>query len=509
MVSGLFVRGVSDGFVHDVNHPDRPLGGTDVTATRGTLRALLSERTELRVSGDFAHRDPAPLFYAKVLAVKPGFTIDNPPDFHDVRTSTPAESRHVHYGGSAQLIWRPGPTTVLTSLFAARRLDYSLQVDSDSSELNLSAATLRERHHQISEELTLSSEHSGITWTGGLFVFTDSDRQANASQFIAAGLVSRLSPDVDTTSVAAFGQASVGSRVSGIVGLRSSREDKTMDNSGVSQTGQTVLSSFQYHDSTAATAWTPKGGLNVRLHDEALGYVSATRGFKSGGFNPSATGAGRGFAPEWAWTYELGFKSSTLSKRVVVNTAGYFTDYTDPQVQTPIRPGVLDITNAATPTIRGLEVETQAQAAHGWTVGGHVAWLDARYDRYLALAPDGSSIDVAGHRLSNAPQWSGRVWLEGTRRVGRAGTLLLAVDAIGQSTVYFTPINDAVQRQRTYSLVDANITLRPHRQWSGGVFARNVADADYLTGTSSVPPPAIAGRPGERRQIGVQVSVTK
>jgi hypothetical protein len=36
-----------------------------------------------------------------------------------------------------------------------------------------------------------------------------------------------------------------------------------------------------------------------------------------------------------------------------------------------------------------------------------------------------------------------------------------------------------------------------------------VADADYLTGTSSVPPAAIAGRPGERRQIGVQVSVTK
>ena len=81
-----------------------------------------------------------PLFYAKVLAVKPGFTVDNPPDLHQVRTSTPSESRNVHYGGSAQFIWRPAPSTVLRSLFAARKLDYEFFIDSDSTELNLSTA---------------------------------------------------------------------------------------------------------------------------------------------------------------------------------------------------------------------------------------------------------------------------------------------------------------------------------------------------------------------------------
>ena len=61
MASVSVLRGVSDGFVEDLDHPANPLGGTDVTAVRGTLRVLFNDRSELRVSGDFTHRDPTPL----------------------------------------------------------------------------------------------------------------------------------------------------------------------------------------------------------------------------------------------------------------------------------------------------------------------------------------------------------------------------------------------------------------------------------------------------------------
>ena len=510
MASVSVLRGVSDGFVEDLDHPANPLGGTDVTAVRGTLRVLFNDRSELRVTGDFTHRDPTPLYYPKVLAVKPGFTVDNPSDLHQVRTSTPSESRNVHYGGSAQFIWRPAPSTVLRSLFAARKLDYDVFVDSDITELNLSTGHVHEIHHQVSEELTITSELPGFTATGGLFLFKEVDRQPTDVEFIAAGVVNRLNPTVDTKSIAAFGQVKValGSRVSGIIGVRYSRDDKTMDNFGVSEIGHTAVSSFRYLDSIAATAWTPKFGLDFRIADGALAYVSATRGFKSGGFNPTARSAGRGFAPEWAWTYEAGFKSA-LNQRVNLNGAAFYTDYADLQVQTPIRLGVIEITNAATATIRGVEVEGQAQPAPGWRMGGHVAWLDARYDRYTAVGPGGSPVDVAGRRLSNVPEWSGRIWLEYARQLGRLGVLLLSLDVIRQSTVYFTPINDTIQRQGPYSLVNANITVRPRQSWSVGLYARNLTDTDYITGTISVPPPAIAGLPGERRQFGVQFNLTR
>ena len=509
MASVSVLRGVSDGFIEDLDHPANPLGGTDVTATRGTLRVLFNDRSELRVTGDFTHRDPTPTFYPKVLAVKPGFTVDNPSDLHQVRTSTPSESRNVHYGGSAQFIWQPAPSTVLRSLFAARKLDYDVFVDSDSTELNLSTGHLHEIHHQVSEELTITSELPGFTATGGLFLFKEVDRQPTDVEFIAAGVVNRLNPTVDTKSIAAFGQVKValGSRLSGIIGVRYSRDDKTMDNVGVSEIGDAAVSSFHYVDSIAATAWTPKFGLDFRIADGALAYVSATRGFKSGGFNPTARSADS-FAPEWAWTYEAGFKSA-LNQRVNLNGAAFYTDYADLQVQTPIRLGVIDITNAATATIRGVEAEGQAQPAPGWRMGGHVAWLDARYDRYTAVGPGGSPVDVAGRRLSNVPEWSGRIWLEYARQLGRLGVLLLSLDVIRQSTVYFTPINDTIQRQGPYSLVNANITVRPRPSWSVGLYARNLTDTDYITGTNSVPPPAIAGLPGERRQFGVQFNLTR
>jgi outer membrane receptor protein involved in Fe transport len=89
------------------------------------------------------------------------------------------------------------------------------------------------------------------------------------------------------------------------------------------------------------------------------------------------------------------------------------------------------------------------------------------------------------------------------------GVLLLSLDVIRQSTVYFTPINDTIQRQGPYSLVNANITVRPRPSWSVGLYARNLTDTDYITGTNSVPPPAIAGLPSERRQFGVQFNLTR
>jgi iron complex outermembrane recepter protein len=511
MASGSVLRGVSDGFVRDLDHPARPLGGTDVTAARGTLRVLLNQRSELRLAGDFSERDPVPLFYSKVIAVKPGFTVDNPADLHDVRTSATPESRHVHYGGSAQLIWRASPRTVLTSLFAARKFDYRVRIDSDISELNLSVSNTHETHHQISEELTVTSQGPRFTWTGGVFLFRDVDRQLNLSEFLASGLVSRLHPTVNTRSTAAFGQVTVGlgSRLSNTIGVRYSRDDKTMDNRGGIEAAGSALSSFQYHDAAAATAWTPKFGLDFQTAKDTLTYASVARGFKSGGFNPTATSAGRGFAPEGAWTYEAGVKSSVLSRRVTLNGAAYFTDYTDLQVQTPIRPGVVDIANAATATIRGLELEGQGHPASGWTVGGHLAWLDARYDRYTAPSPVGAPVNVAGRRLSNAPEWSGRMWLEYARSVRRAGALSLFVDLVRQSTVYFTPMNDSVQRQGPYALINANVTIRPRQHWSVGLYARNLTDTGYITGTSSVPPPAIGGWPGQPRQLGVQLNVTR
>ena len=262
------------------------------------------------------------------------------------------------------------PATTLVSLTGYRNLDYEFVADSDSTELDVVRTHQLERQHQLSQEFTLSHQQPRLTWVGGLFLFSESDHQTIWSDQPAGPFQRQLDPRVSATSRALFGQATFGltSRVSATAGVRYTREGKDIDNAG----GRYVLedpnlqipgSVYGYSDSIAHSAWTPRIGLEMQLPNGGLAYVSATRGFKSGGFNISSTAPGRGYDPEWAWSYEGGWKGTLMGGRSRFSTSAFVMDYTNLQVQTPIGIGVLDIRNAAAATIRGIEVEGRRSSA--------------------------------------------------------------------------------------------------------------------------------------------------
>ena len=517
MGSVSFARGVRDGYVRDVDHPDHPLGGDDLIAARGQMRVVVGRGSDLLVSSDVNNQRADPLAYNKVLQVKPGFTVDNPSDLRSVRTSTLASGRILQYGTSARLTMRPTPSTTLVSLAAFRALANEYLADADITELDLLSARNRERQHQWSEELTLSHRRNRSSWIAGAFFFNEDDHQTIWVDQPPSSVQVFRDPRVDSNSSAAFGQTTfdLTSRLSGTIGLRYTREQKTIDNSGglypFSTPGAPVPgSAYSYKDSIAYTAWTPKAGVELKLPGQGIAYVSATRGFKSGGFNLSSTQPGRGFAPEWAWSYEAGVKTELMNRRTRVNAAAFSMDYTNLQVQTPIGIGVYDIRNAAAATIRGVEVEGAARLGRSFDAGGHVTWLDATYDRYVAVTLDGTTGDVAGHRLNNAPEWAGRLWAEWKSSLASAHLLTLTVDATAQSTVFFTPFNDDVQRQLPYALLGARAEYGPsNRRWSINVYARNALSADYIMATFATSPAAYGGRPGAPRQFAVQLELRR
>ena len=296
MAGASAVRAVSDGSVQDLTHPIARWA--QPTSRRLERRCACCSATAASCSSGRLHAWASNAsVLAKVLVAKPGFTIDNPPDLHEVRTSAAARGRQVHHGASAQFIWRPTPTTVVTSLSALRHFDYDLRADSDATELNLSVVNLREMHRQLSQEVTLTGERRGITWTSGVFAFKDRDRQPMLVELPSAGLNNTLNPEVEeASSPRSARRMSLGSRVGAIVGLRYSHESKTMDNAGGTTAGDRVVASFQYRDTTSAAAWTPKFGLDYQIDERTLAYASATRGYKSGGFNLTARDARGGFA---------------------------------------------------------------------------------------------------------------------------------------------------------------------------------------------------------------------
>jgi iron complex outermembrane receptor protein len=514
--SVAFAKGIRDGYVRDLDHPDHRLGADDVTAGRGQVRIILNPRNDLLIASDVGNQSGTPLTYNKVLEVKPGFQVNNPSSLYDVRTSTAASARVRQSGTSVRFTSALTPSTTLVSLTAFRRLDNEYLVDADITELDLFTAHIDERQHQWSEEATITDRRRRITSIAGTFLFTEHDHQRIDADLLQAGTRTVLDPHVDAGSAAVFGQSTieVTSRLSASVGVRYSRERKTIENAG----GRYVLdgmqvipgSDYRYTDAILHTAWTPKFGVELELPRQSTAYVSATRGFKSGGFNASSTQAGRGFAPEWVWNYEGGIKTQFMNGRARVNAAAFDMKYTNLQVQTPIGIGVFDIRNAAAATITGVEVEGTVQLGHGFGAGGHLTSLDATYDQYIAVGMGGTVGDVAGHRLNNAPQWSGRIWTEWTGTVRAAHQVSLAIDTTAQSTVYYTPFNDTIQRQLPYGLLGARAEYGPvHGRWSINAYAKNLTGTEYVMATFATSPAAYGGRPGASREVGVQFVLRK
>ena len=518
-----FLRSSREGFVKDLDHPDHPLASEDTWAGRGHLRIVLGTRSELLLSGDYGRFNGIPLTYAKPMAAKTSpltgrpYVFDSPASLWEVRTSHLTSGENTQQGASARLTLPLSATTTLNSLTAYRKSNYRFFIDADATELRLQTSDVPDLQHQFSQELTIVQRTPKVTWIGGVFLYEDhNEGEVEITVFPIATQI-RPFAKIGTNAGALFGQAtlSLSSRVSLTAGARYTGEQKDLDTTGGEyRLGTEILTSpdtfYDFAERATYHAWTPKISIQVQGSRDAFVYLSATRGFKSGGFNPAAREPGRGFSPEFAWSYEGGLKVTLAGGRVRANTALFYSDYQDLQVQSFLRPGVPDISNAASATIRGIEFEMAAATWHGMQLSGTVSRLEASYDDYLARLPGGTPLDAAGNRLNNAPQWSGSGSAVYEFTTGRAGTASVRSDVSWQSRVFFTPANDTIETQRAYGLIHLRAGFEPtSRRWEVAVYVRNLGSQDYITGTANVPIPAITGRPGDPRQWGTQFTLRR
>jgi iron complex outermembrane receptor protein len=515
-----FLRGSRDGFVEDLDHPDHALGSEDTWAGRGQLRVVFGTHAELLVSGDYGRFMGVPLTNAKPIAAKPGFTFDSPASLWQVRTSDPASGKSIQQGASAKLAIRLNSTTTLTSLTAYRKSNTRFFIDPDATELSVATTLAPDVQDQFSQEVTLSARTPKLTWIGGAFFFDEQDDgPVRITQFGPPAIQIRPFATVDAKAWALFGQATyrLSSHVSLTGGVRYSDEQKETHNvGGVYRLDTGVLANpasfYDFVDRATYDAWTPKVSLQVQASRDTFVYLSATRGFKSGGLNITARQPGGAFRPEFAWSYEGGVKRTMAEGRVRVNAAVFYNDYQDLQVQTFIHTGVVLVTNAASATIKGFEVETATTGWHGLQLAGTVSWLDATYDHYEAVGPGDVRGDAAGHHLNNAPEWSGSGSALYELATGRAGTASLRGDVSWQSEVFFSPFNTAIEAQRAYALIQLRAGFEPRsRRWEMAVYMRNVGNREYLTGATAtnVGFPAFTGRPGEPRHWGLQFTLRR
>jgi iron complex outermembrane receptor protein len=146
------------------------------------------------------------------------------------------------------------------------------------------------------------------------------------------------------------------------------------------------LAAFGYPTRQVAKVWTPRFALNYQLNDDVLLYASATRGFRSGGWNARGGGANAiaPFFPEKVWSYEGGVKSEWLDNRLRLNVNAFHMDVK--QFQFPasfVAPGATApsfITqNDADLRNQGVEVEAQAVVTEGLNIFATLGYQHAKY----------------------------------------------------------------------------------------------------------------------------------
>jgi len=321
----------------------------------------------------------------------------------------------------------------------------------------------------ISGEVRLVSSDVGAllggrtSWVAGIYSLHQDVDLARDYTFLPAlftsrFIIDRLAVYADTTTV-------LTDNFSLDIGLRSERF------------------SAEYQDSNGL-AFSPNddlfGGkisLNYALPDSSLLYASASRGYKSGGFNTdgSLDADLREFNAETLWNYEAGFKGLLLDNRLQLQAALFWMDRDDVQISSStvrVRDNgsaeFIDfIGNAAGGTNRGLEISAQWQSADHWSLYGNLGLLDADYEDFINS--NGDNLD--GRQQAHAPDYQytlGMVY-------DFDANLSLDVNVQGRDAFYFSDSHDA--RSDSYALLNASLRYQRDAM-TLTLWGRNLTDED-------------------------------
>jgi len=394
-------------------------------------------------------------------------------------------------GVSAKLVWRL-MAGELTSISAYRKSkageDYS-GVGANYAFLASGSQSLTRDADQVatfSQELRYASPR----WARGDFVAglyyadEDGERQLGTRGLAArTGLLASATlaeQAVDSRSIAAFadGVLHLAPQVDLTLGARYTRDRKRASlvrtdlvRPAASFSVGGLAEEWSEVTPRVVLGWTPRAGL--------LAYLSATRGFTSGGYNADASSAAAfrtPFDPETVNNYELGLKSQWLQNRLRLNASLFRMKYRDKQeLVNNTLTGILTIVNAGRASVDGSELELAYKAASWLDLSASAAWLDGRYDRFAV-----ATVNNTGNPLSNAPRRQAGVAANLSYPVS-FGHLVGAASYAWKDSYNTGAANDPNLQLPAYGLANLSAGVEsPDRSWRLLAWVRNANDTSYL-----------------------------
>jgi iron complex outermembrane receptor protein len=409
-----------------------------------------------------------------------------------------------HSGASLSMDWDINEQFTLKSISSYRKLKTESYIDIDASEYELGDVLVALDQNQKSQEFQLHYDNgSTLHATFGAYYMKEnvpSYQEAYADDlfsFLGAKVpfLRTIGDDLTTTSTAAFAHVNWEFVPTWTVaaGVRWTKDKKDYDRTTSTFWGAPFagLNGTVAFDANASwTAVTPSVSLQKAFSDNLMGYVSANRGFKSGGFNGRANTVydteHAKYDPEHVWTYELGLKGSSADRRFRGSAAAFYSNYSDFQARVSQDVGTFPVLNAAKLNIKGIELEGSALLGEATTLSAQLGWMDAKYDKFedFRLDPSYPGFDpnVSHDHVPFSPDWTARVALQHVFSLGDNGNLTFGGDVSYRGDTWLSVDNRAVLSQDAYALVGAyGVWDSAQMAWQVRAGVRNLTDKQYKT----------------------------
>ncbi|CAN5183400.1 TonB-dependent receptor [soil metagenome] len=259
-----------------------------------------------------------------------------------------------------------------------------------------------------------------------------------------------------------------------------------------------ATANFQKLTYTASIDW--------HVTKDMLLYFVTRKGYRSGGFNQSATLQSAAnptvltpFNPETVTDYEVGFKGNWRfdnGMRAGLNVAAYTNGYKDIQRALTTLVGSKSVTaNAATATIKGIEVEARFEPTPWIEFTGYYSYIQPKFDAFIVpnngLYRDTG--DFTQSKFSGVSSDSGGATIRLHEDVpGDKGTLSASMDYYGQTGTYLQDNNFDARTQSYlvaeyvpgYWVLGANIGWQRvlGKPVDASFNIRNITNKRYITG---------------------------
>ena len=286
-------------------------------------------------------------------------------------------------------------------------------IDQDFTPLSMFYVTQDQTQHLFSQEIIIKSMHdTRIKWTSGAFwfmqsliKFVDANYLADAvPRYVPVEMTLHREYNNPTSGAALFHQSTIEDlfirNLSLTAGIRVDHEITVLDYATFRTIGDNSSTPKDLNSSLIFFEILPKIALKYAFSPGKWTYLSAARGYKTGGFNTSFDrDEDRSFLPEYTWNYEAGLKtqwSSLLSAEMAV----FYINWKDQQIYQPLPTGTGSmLKNAGHSFSRGAEFSLRAQTRTGIDLSLDYGFTEARFISHKV----DSATNYDGNRIPYVP----------------------------------------------------------------------------------------------------------